>query len=182
MSEEGELYCNLRACHKCLNDGYAWITSCSHIFCIEDGEKVFQNSLICPVCQKELDAKIDLIRIKLTPSDLYRNMILCGIKPSVIFDICQKGIQFWFNQQKQEINYLNYMIEKEREKRLRTETVESNSEYRLKQMQVKNDELKKENENLKKQLQQQQQQSISTNNNNHSNFVSNQANPISYLF
>jgi E3 ubiquitin-protein ligase CCNP1IP1 len=146
----GNLTCNLRRCNKCLDTGYAWVTSCSHIFCNEDGEKLFQNNLTCPICLKLLDSKTELIRIQLKPNEQYRNMILCGQRPETIFDICSKGLSFWFSQIKQQNDYLKHVIEKEREKRLQSESLESNCHFLIKQMQSKQEELKRENESLKK--------------------------------
>jgi E3 ubiquitin-protein ligase CCNP1IP1 len=153
MSAYGDIYCNFRQCHKLLNDGYAWITSCYHIYCSEDGEKYFSQTNICPTCSKELDSKIDLIRIRLRPTEPYKNLILCGQNPNTIMEICLNGFKFWTNQLKQENDYTQYLLEREREKRLSSETNEASYEYRLKQMQKLVDELKKENELLKQQHQ-----------------------------
>lgn len=150
MEKFGNIYCNLRTCNRCLDDGYAWITVCSHVFCNEDGEKLFKVSLSCPLCLKELDSKTDLVRIKLKPTEQYCNMILCGQRPEVILDICSKGLAFWFNQMTQQSDYIKYMADTEREKRLAIEKIESDSQLLFKKMQAKHDELKKENEYLKK--------------------------------
>ena len=32
------LRCNFKKCRKVLSAGQAWVTSCSHLFCPEDGE------------------------------------------------------------------------------------------------------------------------------------------------
>lgn len=152
FSDITDLYCNEKTCHKCLNDGYAWITTCSHIFCAEDGDRLFQNSPKCPSCAKELDAKSDLIRIKLNPSEQYRNMILCGQRPSVILQICHKAISFWFSQIKQENDYYKHLADRERDKRLQAEKNESDGDFINKQMQQTLDDLKKENEKLKSAL------------------------------
>ena len=150
METFGNLTCNLRRCNKCLDSGYAWVTACAHIFCNEDGEKLFQVAVTCPICLKELDSKSGLIRIQLKPTEQYRNMILCGQRPETIFDICSKGLSFWFSQIKQQNDYMKHLIEKEREKRLNSENLESNSQFLIKQMQTKQDELRRENEQLKK--------------------------------
>jgi hypothetical protein len=68
-------------------------------------------------------------------------------------EICSNAISFWLNQLKQENDFTKYMIEKEREKRLSSEKfVESDSYYKLKQLQAKIDELKNENVALKQLL------------------------------
>ena len=178
MEVFGNINCNLKHCNKCLDSGYAWVTSCSHIFCNEDGEKLFQDVLICPICMKELDSKSELVRIQLKPTEHYRNMILCGQRPEVILDICNKGLSFWFAQIKQQNDYMKHIVEKEREKRLNSENCESNSLFLIKQMQSKQDELKRENEMLKKiicekfsalQKQNTNQNLVDINNNNNNN-------------
>ena len=36
---ESTLMCNLKKCRKVLSSGQVWVTSCSHLFCAEDGER-----------------------------------------------------------------------------------------------------------------------------------------------
>jgi hypothetical protein len=153
MQCEGNIYCNLRSCYKVLDQGYAYTTSCWHIFCAEDGEKIFKTLLKCPCCNKKLDSKQDLQRIKLNPNEITRKMILCGQRPHVVMEICSNAIAFWLNQLKEENDFTKYMIEKEREKRLSSEKfVESDSYFKFKQLQTTIDELKSENDCLKQQL------------------------------
>ncbi len=146
----GYIYCNLKNCNKCLESGYAWVTACSHIFCNEDGEKIFQNTLTCPICLKELDSKTELVRMQLKPTEQYRNMILCGLRPELIMDISTKGLSFWFSQLKQQNDFMRHIIEKEREKRLNLENSESDTHFLVKKLQNKLDESKKENDYLKR--------------------------------
>jgi hypothetical protein len=164
MECEGNIYCNLRSCYKLLDQGFAYITSCWHIFCAEDGEKIFKTLLKCPCCNRKLDSKQDLQRIRLNPNEIFRKMILCGQRPHVIMEICSNAIGFWLNQLREENDFTKYMIEKEQEKRLTSEKfVESEAYFKFKQMQTQIDELKSENDSLKQQLGEKKSSPLQTN-------------------
>ncbi|XP_065067776.1 E3 ubiquitin-protein ligase CCNB1IP1-like isoform X2 [Rhopilema esculentum] len=69
---DSELVCNFRKCRKRLTE-YAWVTSCSHIFCDEDGTKQFNKSYKCPACEANLPGKFDIIRVDLQPAEEYKS-------------------------------------------------------------------------------------------------------------
>ncbi|XP_072037514.1 E3 ubiquitin-protein ligase CCNB1IP1-like [Amphiura filiformis] len=110
-----DLLCNVRKCRKSLRT-YAWITSCSHIFCDEDGTKEFKKSLSCPACGTNLAGKFDVIRIDLSPSEQYKSMVLAGLKPETIIEVCSRAISFWVYQTHQEHLYQEYASTKAKEK------------------------------------------------------------------
>lgn len=49
MATEG-LICNMKGCRKGIS-GKAYVTSCSHVFCEEDGQKQFNRAMVCPACE-----------------------------------------------------------------------------------------------------------------------------------
>ncbi|XP_023232839.1 E3 ubiquitin-protein ligase CCNB1IP1-like isoform X2 [Centruroides sculpturatus] len=70
---DNELICNFKKCRKHLTS-LAWVTSCSHIFCNEDGTREFEKAFICPACDSQLPGKFDVVRVDLNPSEQYKSI------------------------------------------------------------------------------------------------------------
>ncbi|XP_023232838.1 E3 ubiquitin-protein ligase CCNB1IP1-like isoform X1 [Centruroides sculpturatus] len=112
---DNELICNFKKCRKHLTS-LAWVTSCSHIFCNEDGTREFEKAFICPACDSQLPGKFDVVRVDLNPSEQYKSMVLAGQKPDIILEICSKAIAFWTYQIHQEIMFQEYISSKAKDK------------------------------------------------------------------
>ncbi|XP_039250854.2 E3 ubiquitin-protein ligase CCNB1IP1-like [Styela clava] len=112
---EGDLFCNVKSCRKRLSSGTAWATSCSHIFCDDDGQKIISKR-ICTACSKELSGKLDIVRIDTNPSEAYRTMVLVGQRPEVILDVCSRAMSSWSYQNYQEQMHREYLHNKVMEK------------------------------------------------------------------
>lgn len=69
------LTCNIRNCFKKLKE-QAYVTSCSHIFCIEHGQRVVKNGLPndCCICGKKLQNHYDFVLINLNPTEQYKSV------------------------------------------------------------------------------------------------------------
>ncbi|XP_069120390.1 E3 ubiquitin-protein ligase CCNB1IP1-like [Argopecten irradians] len=117
---DGELICNYKKCRKRLNS-FAWVTSCSHIFCDDDGGREFNKSYTCPACENTLSGKFDIIRIDLQPNEQYRSMVLAGQKPETIMEICTRALSFWTYQAHQERTYQEYVASKAKERAVQLE-------------------------------------------------------------
>ncbi|XP_076444069.1 E3 ubiquitin-protein ligase CCNB1IP1-like [Babylonia areolata] len=113
---DDELICNFRKCRKRLGSSFAWVTSCSHIFCDGDGTREFTNSLVCPACDTTLPSKYDIVRLDLRPTEQFKAVALCGFKPEIIMEICTRAIAFWNYQVHQEQTYQEHLASKTREK------------------------------------------------------------------
>lgn len=74
MSEQ-YLSCNLRNCGKRLKE-QAYVTSCSHIFCVEHGQRALKNNspAECMVCGTKIDKQYDFVLINLNPTDQYKSV------------------------------------------------------------------------------------------------------------
>ncbi|KAL5011284.1 hypothetical protein ScPMuIL_009835 [Solemya velum] len=120
MGLDGDLICNFKKCRKHLNT-YAWVTSCSHIFCDEDGTKEFSKTYTCPACETTLAGKFDIVRIDLQPTEQYKSMVLAGQKPETIMEICTRALAFWTYQAHQERTYQEYVATKARERAVQME-------------------------------------------------------------
>ncbi|KAL5477754.1 hypothetical protein EMCRGX_G024592 [Ephydatia muelleri] len=112
---DDDLVCNFKKCRKRLST-FAWVTSCSHIFCDEDGGREFTKQSTCPACNTELPGKLDIVRVDLQPSDQYKSMVIAGQKPEVIMEICSRAMSFWTYQSHQERSYQEYCAAKAKEK------------------------------------------------------------------
>ena len=65
MTESGELVCNINKCRRLLTTR-AWVTSCLHAFCEEDGTKYVQQTPVkCPACDTALSDSLDVIQASL---------------------------------------------------------------------------------------------------------------------
>jgi len=111
---DNDLVCNFKKCRKRLTNT-AWVTSCSHTFCDEDGSREFNKSLVCPACDAKLNGKHDIVRHDLKPSEQYKSMILAGLKPETIMEIASRAISFWTYQAQQEKLYQEYSAKKTKE-------------------------------------------------------------------
>lgn len=114
-----DMICNFRKCRKTLPN-QAWITTCSHAFCVEHGKKEFKrnadNSLTCPACGTELRDKFDVIQADLKPSETFKSIVLAGMKPDIIMDIAMRAMSFWSYQVEQETLYQENVAKHTREK------------------------------------------------------------------
>ncbi|XP_063616178.1 E3 ubiquitin-protein ligase CCNB1IP1-like [Cydia splendana] len=114
-----DMVCNFRKCRKSLTN-QAWVTTCSHAFCIEHGKSEFkrniENSLNCPACGNELRDKFDVIQADLRPSETFKSIVLAGMRPDTIMDIAMRAMSFWSYQVEQETLYQEGLAKHMREK------------------------------------------------------------------
>ncbi|XP_052748853.1 E3 ubiquitin-protein ligase CCNB1IP1-like [Galleria mellonella] len=114
-----DMVCNFRKCRRSLSD-HAWVTTCSHAFCIEHGQREFkrnaENSLTCPACGSELRDKFDVIQADLKPCETFKSIVLAGLKPDAIMDVAMRAMSFWAYQIEQETLYQESMASHAREK------------------------------------------------------------------
>lgn len=113
------MVCNFRKCRKSLSN-QAWVTTCSHAFCIEHGKREFKrnsdNLLTCPACGNELRDKFDVIQADLHPSETFKSIVLAGMKPDTIMDIAMRAMSFWSYQVEQETMYQETLANHTKEK------------------------------------------------------------------
>lgn len=100
------LFCNFPKCRAKLS-GFAWVTACSHAFCDQHGSGEFSRSpAICPACSSALSGKLDIVRTELSPSEEYKAMVLAGLRPETVLDICARALAFWTYQVREPFNWL----------------------------------------------------------------------------
>ncbi|XP_069820250.1 E3 ubiquitin-protein ligase CCNB1IP1 isoform X2 [Dendropsophus ebraccatus] len=102
------LLCNFPKCRVKLSSR-AWVTACSHIFCDQHGSGEFNRSpSVCPACNSTLSSKLDIVRTELSPSEEHKALMLAGLRPEIILDICSRALTFWTYQVYQERLYQEY--------------------------------------------------------------------------
>nr|XP_057922198.1 E3 ubiquitin-protein ligase CCNB1IP1 [Doryrhamphus excisus]XP_057922199.1 E3 ubiquitin-protein ligase CCNB1IP1 [Doryrhamphus excisus] len=102
------LLCNFAKCRVKLTT-FAWVTACSHVFCDQHGSLEFNRSpTSCPACSSTLSGKMDILRTELSPSEHYKAMVLCGLRPDIVMDITSRALAFWNYQVHQERMYQEY--------------------------------------------------------------------------
>ncbi|KAI1888647.1 hypothetical protein AGOR_G00187300 [Albula goreensis] len=107
---EDSLLCNFPKCRAVLT-GFAWVTACSHAFCDQHGSGEFSRSpAICPACSSALSGKLDIVRTELAPSEDYKAMVLAGLRPETVLDICGRALAFWTYQVQQERLFQEYSL------------------------------------------------------------------------
>ncbi|XP_065829501.1 E3 ubiquitin-protein ligase CCNB1IP1-like [Oscarella lobularis] len=151
-----DLLCNSKKCRKRLGK-YAWVTSCSHIFCDEDGTREFSKSAtpVCPACETALSGQQqDIVRVDIEPSDQYKSMVLAGQRPEVVMEICSRAISFWSYQACYERTYQEYVSSHAKEKcaqlKQHYEQALSRSQSELQSLKQQLLGVKKENDEEKK--------------------------------
>ncbi|XP_068626997.1 E3 ubiquitin-protein ligase CCNB1IP1-like [Battus philenor] len=114
-----DMVCNFRKCRRSLSN-HAWVTTCSHAFCVEHGHKEFrrnaENSLTCPACGNELRDKFDVIQADLKPSETFKSIVLAGMRPDTIMDVAMRAMSFWSYQIEQETLYQENLAKHSRDK------------------------------------------------------------------
>lgn len=106
---DDRLLCNFPKCRAKLN-GRAWVTACSHIFCDQHGSgELSRSPTVCPACNSTLTSKLDIVRTELSPSEEHRAMMLAGLHPEIVLDVCSRALVFWTYQVYQERLYQEYI-------------------------------------------------------------------------
>ncbi|KAI0068893.1 hypothetical protein BV25DRAFT_61365 [Artomyces pyxidatus] len=106
---DSDLRCNRLTCRKALADK-AVVTTCSHIFCVECANELFNSTRICPGCETSLTEPDDVVVCSLHPSNDYKTSVLSGLSPSTILEICGRAISFWQYQIHQENSFQHAVV------------------------------------------------------------------------
>ncbi|OSC96733.1 hypothetical protein PYCCODRAFT_1378622 [Trametes coccinea BRFM310] len=130
------LRCNRLTCRRALVDK-AVVTTCSHIFCVECANELFNASRLCPACETSLTEPDDVVVCSLHPSNDYKTSVLSGLNPAIILEICSRALSFWQYQVHQEHSFQQALYRNvneknaQMEKRLENVIREANGEISL---------------------------------------------------
>ncbi|KAI0092593.1 hypothetical protein BDY19DRAFT_493782 [Irpex rosettiformis] len=109
------LKCNRLACRKVLSEK-AVVTTCSHIFCVDCANELFNASRLCPACDTSLTEPDDVVVCSLSPTNDYKTSVLSGLNPGVILEICSRAMSFWQYQLHQEHSFQQAVVRSVNEK------------------------------------------------------------------
>ncbi|KAJ7781538.1 hypothetical protein B0H16DRAFT_1498731 [Mycena metata] len=104
-----DLKCNRLTCRRPLTDK-AVVTTCSHIFCVDCANELFNAARLCPACETTLSEPDDVVVCSLHPSNDYKTSVLSGLTPSIILEICSRAISFWQYQTHQENSFQQAVV------------------------------------------------------------------------
>ncbi|KAJ7904231.1 hypothetical protein B0H14DRAFT_593878 [Mycena olivaceomarginata] len=104
-----DLKCNRLTCRRPLSDK-AVVTTCSHIFCVDCANELFNASRLCPACETTLSEPDDVVVCSLHPSNDYKTSVLSGLSPTIILEICSRAISFWQYQTHQENSFQQAVV------------------------------------------------------------------------
>ncbi|KAJ7179395.1 hypothetical protein C8R46DRAFT_886900 [Mycena filopes] len=122
-----DLKCNRLTCRRPLSDK-AVVTTCSHIFCVDCANELFNASRLCPACETTLSEPDDVVVCSLHPSNDYKTAsrahiscfllsiltphksVLSGLNPSIILEITSRAISFWQYQTHQENSFQQAVV------------------------------------------------------------------------
>jgi len=108
------LSCNNVSCRTSLSSGPVWVTECGHIFCDQCGTHS-KSRLACIYCRASLgimDSDSIVRKKSLNPDPKWKKMVLAGLPPDVVMEICSSAIQFYQRQAMEEVNYLEEKVKR----------------------------------------------------------------------
>ncbi|CAL9202060.1 unnamed protein product [Musa hybrid cultivar] len=105
-------------CNACWREleGQAVSTTCGHLFCTEDANKIISNDAACPVCDQVLSKSL-MRQVDINPGDEWINMVMAGVSPQVLMKSAYRSVMFYNGQKELEMQYkMNKIIGQCRQK------------------------------------------------------------------
>ncbi|XP_076934752.1 E3 ubiquitin-protein ligase CCNB1IP1 homolog isoform X2 [Bidens hawaiensis] len=150
-------------CNACWREleGRAISTTCGHILCNEDANKILSNDGACPICDQVLSKSL-MRPVDINPNDEWINMVMTGISPQILMKSSLKSIMFYIGQKELEMQYkMNRIVAQCRQK---CETMQEKFTEKMEQVHIAYQKMAKrcqlaeqENENLSKDKQELQE-------------------------
>jgi len=103
MAHQIKLSCNNLTCRTSLSFGPVWVTLCGHIFCDRCGTDCFTNKS-CISCRDILGQYSIARKKSLNFGEEWKKLILAGLPPDTVMEVCTSAIQFYQNQTGSEVN------------------------------------------------------------------------------
>ncbi|KAK3156425.1 hypothetical protein QOZ80_2AG0107130 [Eleusine coracana subsp. coracana] len=93
-------------CNACWREleGQAVSTTCGHLLCAEDAQKILSNDGACPICDQVL-SKSHMRPVDINPSDDWTNMAMAGISPQILMKSAYRSVMFYIGQKELEMQY-----------------------------------------------------------------------------
>ncbi|KAL5731817.1 RING-type E3 ubiquitin transferase [Ranunculus cassubicifolius] len=93
-------------CNACWREleGRAVSTTCGHLLCAEDANKIISSDAACPVCDQVLSKSL-LKPVDINPNDEWVNMAMAGISPQILMKSAYRSVMFFIGQKDLENQY-----------------------------------------------------------------------------
>ncbi|KAK3152563.1 hypothetical protein QOZ80_2BG0160750 [Eleusine coracana subsp. coracana] len=93
-------------CNACWREleGQAVSTTCGHLLCAEDAQKILSNDGACPICDQVL-SKSHMRPVDINPSDDWTSMAMAGISPQILMKSAYRSVMFYIGQKELEMQY-----------------------------------------------------------------------------
>ncbi|KEH19379.1 E3 ubiquitin-protein ligase CCNB1IP1 homolog isoform X4 [Medicago truncatula] len=91
-------------CNACWREveGRAISTTCGHLLCTEDANKILSNDGACPVCDQVLSKSL-MKPVDVNPNDEWVNMAMVGVSPQILMKSAYKSVMFYIGQKELEM-------------------------------------------------------------------------------
>ncbi|KAH6775532.1 RING/U-box superfamily protein [Perilla frutescens var. hirtella] len=105
-------------CNSCWQEleGRAIITTCGHLLCPEDANKIISNDGACPICDQVLSKSL-MKAVEINPNDEWINMAMAGVSPQILMKSAYRSVSFYIGQRDLEMQYkMNKIVAQCRQK------------------------------------------------------------------
>ncbi|CAK7351819.1 unnamed protein product [Dovyalis caffra] len=105
-------------CNACWREleGRAVSTTCGHLLCTEDANKIINNDAACPICDQVLSKSL-MKPVDINPNDDWINMVMAGISPQILMKSAYRSVMFFIGQRELEMQYkMNRIVAQCRQK------------------------------------------------------------------
>ncbi|KAJ3692096.1 hypothetical protein LUZ60_012446 [Juncus effusus] len=105
-------------CNACWREleSQAISTTCGHIFCKEDANKILNSDGPCPVCDQVLSKSL-MKAVEINPGEEWINMSMAGISTQILMKSAYRSVMFEIGQKELEMEYkMNRLVAQYRQK------------------------------------------------------------------
>ncbi|XP_061355708.1 E3 ubiquitin-protein ligase CCNB1IP1 homolog isoform X2 [Gastrolobium bilobum] len=148
-------------CNACWREveGRAISTTCGHLLCTDDANKILSNDGACPICDQVLSKSL-MKPVDINPNDEWINMAMAGVSPQILMKSAYRSVMFYIGQKELEMQFkMNRIVaqcrqkcetmqEKFTEKLEQVHTAYQKMAKRCQMMQQENESLTKDNQEL----------------------------------
>ncbi|XP_020554400.1 E3 ubiquitin-protein ligase CCNB1IP1 homolog [Sesamum indicum] len=105
-------------CNACWREleGRAVTTTCGHLLCPEDANKILSNVGACPICDQVLSKSL-MKPVDINPNDEWVNMAMAGVSPQTLMKSAYRSITFYIGQKDLQMQFkMNKIVAQCRQK------------------------------------------------------------------
>ncbi|XP_073279846.1 E3 ubiquitin-protein ligase CCNB1IP1 homolog isoform X2 [Primulina huaijiensis] len=105
-------------CNSCWREleGRAITTTCGHLLCPEDANKILSSDGACPICDQVLSKSL-MKPVDISPNDEWVNMVMAGISPQILMKSAYRSVMFYIGQRDLEMQFkMNKVVAQCRQK------------------------------------------------------------------